>query len=111
MKNTQLNNQLLENVREYSEYNGTECINHLNGLMHQFTNMNDETKTIISIKKDYDQAQDASVKESYLRQLLEVVDSLEDYSDHDLKELRFSVIQTNKLLTEIALYAAKTENL
>lgn len=108
--NNKTTDELIKNVKEYSEYNGTDCINHLNELMHHFTSTNDDIKTLISIKKDYDNAGENNAKESYLKQLFDELDGLEDYTETYLKELRFSVIQTNKLLTEIAVYNAKTVN-
>lgn len=104
-----LQTELLKDIKEFSEYNGTECINHLNELMHDFQSVNDELVNVMLNKTNYDNAKNDEMKNLFLKNILDFADSQTGYNETYLKKLRFSINQTTKLLTEIAVYNAKTE--
>lgn len=101
---------LQKEIKDFADYNGAETINHLNELIHNFTNHNDEIGELISIKREYANSQNDEEKNKHLKRLFDVMDGLQDYAPNYLSELRFSVNQTNKLITEILLHNAKNNN-
>ena len=44
--------KLLAEIKTYSSDNGKDCINHLNELIHYFTGINDDIKSLIIDKNN-----------------------------------------------------------
>ena len=102
--------KILSEIKTHSCDFGTDCINHLNEMMHYFTSSNNDIKSLINNKNDYDNETEPTAKEKHLNAMFEKLDKVYPFDDDHMQEFRYSLMQVNKLLTEIEIYRARNPN-